>query len=236
MQIADGGRRRLRDRISPPPETVGATTVKKSAGTSGCVDYPSTPSVSFCFPFRSRVHRRKLLLGPGAQAPHFCDVILYKLCFNCSHWRYAMPTNRQLDHSFPAVLDIFGNGLNLPAPLDIQWPKCFQLQGGFAPLTPYASEAEPPCYTLPLVGMGVKSAGTGGDGTKIPSPCTPLARTKLNTCIPIRPTVHCAQIALHEPCSWRTPVWAVPWNELTRVPNSSLVCFSSVRLIVMNDF
>ena len=23
--------------------------------------------------------------------------------------------------------------LNLPAPLDIQWPKCFQLQGGFAP-------------------------------------------------------------------------------------------------------
>ena len=136
MQIADGGRRRLRDRISPPPETVGATTVKKSAGTSGCVDYPSTPSVSFCFPFRSRVHRRKLLLGPGAQAPpptfvimglaymtsplHFCDVILYKLCFNCSHWLYAVPTYRQLDHSFPAVLDIFGNGLNLPAPLDIQ--------------------------------------------------------------------------------------------------------------------
>ena len=31
--------------------------------------------------------------------------------------------------------DIFGKGLNLPAPLDIQWPKCFQLQGGFAPLT-----------------------------------------------------------------------------------------------------
>jgi len=25
--------------------------------------------------------------------------------------------------------------LNLPALLDIQWPKCFQLQGGFAPLT-----------------------------------------------------------------------------------------------------
>jgi len=24
------------------------------------------------------------------------------------------------------------------------------------------------------VGMGVKSAGMGGDGTKIPSPCTPL--------------------------------------------------------------
>ena len=62
--------------------------------------------------------------------PHFCDVILSKLYFNCSHWFYAMPTNRQLDHSFPAVLDIFGKGLNLPAPLDIQWPKCFQLQGG----------------------------------------------------------------------------------------------------------
>jgi len=26
--------------------------------------------------------------------------------------------------------------LNLPAPLDIQWPKCFQLQGGFAPSPP----------------------------------------------------------------------------------------------------
>ena len=52
--------------------------------------------------------------------PHFCDVIFSKLCFNCSHWFYAMPTNPQLDHSFPAVLDIFGKGLNLPAPLDIQ--------------------------------------------------------------------------------------------------------------------
>ena len=49
-------------------------------------------------------HRRKLLLGPGAQAPHFydhgarlydepphfCDVILSKLCFNCLRWFYAM--------------------------------------------------------------------------------------------------------------------------------------------------
>ena len=26
--------------------------------------------------------------------------------------------------------------LNLPAPLDIQWPKCFQLQRGFAPWPP----------------------------------------------------------------------------------------------------
>ena len=48
--------------------------------------------------------------------PHFCDVILSKLCFNCLHWFYAMLINRQLDHSFPAVLDI----LNLQAPLDIQ--------------------------------------------------------------------------------------------------------------------
>jgi len=118
-----------------------------------------------------RFHRRKLLLGPGAQAPHFydhgarlymtsphfCDVILSKLCFSCSHWFYAMPTNRQLDHSLPAVLDIFGKGLNLPAPLDIQWLKCFQLQGGFAPLTPWpgalplnpagGSASRPPLYT-----------------------------------------------------------------------------------------
>ena len=35
------------------------------------------------------------------EPPHFCDVILSKLCFNCPHWFYAMPTNRQLDHSFP---------------------------------------------------------------------------------------------------------------------------------------
>jgi len=31
-----------------------------------------------------------------------------------------MLTNRQLDHSFPAVLDILRKGLNLQAPLDIQ--------------------------------------------------------------------------------------------------------------------
>ena len=52
--------------------------------------------------------------------PHFCDVILSKLCFNCLHWFYAMLTNRQLDHSFPAVLDILRKGLNLQAPLDIK--------------------------------------------------------------------------------------------------------------------
>jgi len=58
-----------------------------------------------------------------------------------------MPTNRQLDHSFPAVL-------NLPAPLDIQWLKCFQLQGGFAPLT-RGSAAGPRwglCPQTPVIG------------------------------------------------------------------------------------
>jgi len=115
---------------------------------------------SVCLSVTTVSHRRKLLLGPGAQAPphfydhgarlydepsHFCDVILSKLCFNCSHWFYAVPTNRQLDHSFPAVLDIFGKGLNFPVPLDIQWPKCFQLQRGLIrPLT-RGSAHEPHC-------------------------------------------------------------------------------------------
>jgi len=76
---------------------------------------------------------------------HFCDVIL---CFNCSQWFYAMPTNRQLDHSFPAVLDIFRKGLNLPAPLDIQWSKCFRLPEpltrGSAPGPRWGSAPRPP--------------------------------------------------------------------------------------------
>ena len=115
---------------------------------------PTPARVSFwnTSPVCAGNHRRKLLLGPGAQAPppnfmimglaymtsppHFCHVILSKLCFNnYSHWFYAMPTNRQLDHSFPAVLVIFGKGLNLPAPMDIQWLKCFLLQGAL-PLAP----------------------------------------------------------------------------------------------------
>jgi len=54
------------------------------------------------------------------ERPTSCDVILSKLCLNCLHWFYAMATNGQINHSFPAVLDIFGKGLNLPAPLDIQ--------------------------------------------------------------------------------------------------------------------
>ena len=70
-----------------------------------------------------------------------------------------MPTNRQLDHSFPAVLDIFGKGLNLPALLNIQWPKCFKLQGGFAPWphdqglcpwTPLGTQPPNPHYRLVL--------------------------------------------------------------------------------------
>ena len=73
-------------------------------------------SAPLCDSLGTCSHRRKLPLDPGAQAPHFCDV----MCFSCSHWFYAMPTNRQSDHSFTAVVDIFGKGLNLPAPLDIQ--------------------------------------------------------------------------------------------------------------------
>ena len=92
-------------------------------------------------------------------SPHFCDMILSELCFNCLHGFYAMPTNRQLDHSFPAVLDIFGKGLNLPALLNIQWPKCFKLQGGFAPWphdqrlcpwTPLGALPPDPLYRLAL--------------------------------------------------------------------------------------
>ena len=48
--------------------------------------------------------------SPIWRAPHFCDVIFSKLCFNCLHCFYAMLTNRQLDHSFPAVLDILRKG------------------------------------------------------------------------------------------------------------------------------
>jgi len=63
-------------------------------------------------------------------SPHFCDVILSKLCFNCTQcW--------QLDHSFPAVLDILRKGLNLQALLDISNDQnAFSFQGGFAPLPP----------------------------------------------------------------------------------------------------
>ena len=83
--------------------------------------------------------------------------------YGCLHWFYAMPTNRQLDHSFPAVLDIFGKGLNLPAPLDIQWPKCFQPRpdprcrlvlrarhGAAQPLTPSAAY-DPRASSPPLI-------------------------------------------------------------------------------------
>ena len=61
-----------------------------------------------------------------------------------------MPTNRQLDHSFPAVLVIFGKGLNLPAAMDIQWLKCFLLQGA-SPLAPTPGALPPdPRYRLVL--------------------------------------------------------------------------------------
>ena len=76
-------------------------------------------------------HRRKLLLGPGAQAPpHFYDhgARLYDepptfvtwYCLNCVSIVCTCFTQCwQLDHSFPAVLDILRKGLNLQAPLDI---------------------------------------------------------------------------------------------------------------------
>ena len=38
-------------------------------------------------------------------------------------------------------VEIQMQGLNLPAPLDIQWPKCFQLQGGSAPRPPLSARA-----------------------------------------------------------------------------------------------
>jgi len=84
--------------------------------------------------------------------PHFCDVIFSKLCFNCTHWFYTMPTNRQTIHSLKWI----EKGLNLPAPSDIQWPKCFQLQGGLCPpdqgLCPWAPlEALPPDHRYRLV-------------------------------------------------------------------------------------
>ena len=86
------------------------------------------------------VHRRKLLLGPGAQAPPtFMIMGLAYMTSSPLLWRdivlivfqlFALVL-RNADKS--TVLDIFVKGLNLPAPLDIQWPKCFQLQGVFHP-------------------------------------------------------------------------------------------------------
>ena len=48
----------------------------------------------------------------------------------------------------------FGKGLNLPAPLDIQWPKCFQLPGGadqgLCPWAPLGALPPDPRYRLVL--------------------------------------------------------------------------------------
>jgi len=138
--------------------------------------------------------------SPIWRAPHLSDVILSKLCFNCSHWFFAMLTNRQLDHSFAAVLDIFEKGLNLPAPLDIQWPKCFQLQGASPPdhglclLTPLG--ALPPdsryigsCSSLAMV------APSAAYNPRSSSP--PLILTSL------RPWLHTtAALTTHTPVLW----------------------------------
>jgi len=45
-----------------------------------------------------------MIMGLAYMAsPHFCEVILSKLCFNCSNWFYAMPTNRQLTTVRPFI-------------------------------------------------------------------------------------------------------------------------------------
>ena len=55
-----------------------------------------------------------------------------------------MLTNRQLDHSFPAVLDILRKGLNLHAPLDIPPDE------GLCPWTPLGALPPDPRYRLVL--------------------------------------------------------------------------------------
>ena len=50
---------------------------------------------------------------------------------------------------------IFGKRLNFPALLDIQWPKCFQLQGGFAP-GPRCSDVVPKCCLKGRLGYDFK--------------------------------------------------------------------------------
>ena len=113
--------------------------------------------------------RRKLLLGPGAQTPtlmimglaymtsrHFCDVILPKLCFNCSHWFYAMPTNRQLDHSYPCSARHFWKGAKFAGSVGHPMTKMLSASGGFAPSPLTRGSAPGPCWGLcpqtPVIG------------------------------------------------------------------------------------
>ena len=67
--------------------------------------------------------------------PHFCDLILSKLCFNCLHWFYAMLTVRPF---IPCSARHFKKGAKFAGSL--RWTSidqnAFSFQGGFAPLTP----------------------------------------------------------------------------------------------------
>jgi len=63
--------------------------------------------------------------------------------------------------------DIFGKGLNMPAPLDIQWPKCFQLQGASPPDPLTRGSADGP----PVIG----SCAVGLLAMVPPQPLTPSA-------------------------------------------------------------
>jgi len=55
-----------------------------------------------------------------------------------------MPTNRQLDHSFPAVLDIFGKGLiKFAGSVGHPMTKMLSASGGLRPLDPLTRGSTP---------------------------------------------------------------------------------------------
>ena len=64
----------------------------------------------------------------------FLQRSLLKTCGGNSRqsWVYVLYVVKDFVACNEVQENIFGKGLNLPAPLDIQWPKCFQLQGGGA--------------------------------------------------------------------------------------------------------
>ena len=99
--------------------------------------------------------RRKLLLGPGAQTPtfmimglaymtsrHFCDVIL--------------PTNRQLDHSYPCSARHFWKGAKFAGSVGHPMTKMLSASGGFAPSPMARGSAPGPswglCPQTPVIG------------------------------------------------------------------------------------
>jgi len=113
-----------------------------------------------------------------------------------------MQTNWQLDHSFRAVLDIFGKGLNLPAPLDIQWPKCFQLQGGFAPLTPWRCGL---CPQIPALAMVPPNHWPFPPPMILAPRAPPLILTSLRLCSEQPRRSICGQWCI---VSWRRKLYA----------------------------